>query len=181
MLMVELEDVALSIRESQDGHLEAFEVVVARYQKMVHSLAYRKTGSASDADDLAQEVFIKVFHHLPSFRGEAKFSSWLYRVAVNVCLNWKKAHAHRDQTLRNWQAEMAAEVNSPEPPPAELIRRVELAVLRLPLKQRAAVVLTTYEGMNHAEAARVLGCSETTVSWRLCMARRKLKNWLKSR
>jgi RNA polymerase sigma-70 factor (ECF subfamily) len=135
------------------------------------------TGSQAEAEDLTQESFIAAFHQLDSFRGESKFSSWLYRISTNRCLNWRQRDARRERAYEEWGRER--ELVSGAAPEGDVISaQVQQALLKLDDKQRAAIVLTTYEGMNHAEAARVLGCSETTVSWRIFAARRKLKKWL---
>ena|ERR1017187_8045844 len=159
------------IRRSREGDLAGFEELIRRYQQMIHALTYRMTGSQSDAEDLAQEVFIQAFRKLDNFRGDSKFSTWLYRIAINTCLNWKKSQQRRVQLHHEWaqQSRETADRN------AEVSSRVQEALLTLPPKQRAAIILTAYEGMNHAEAARTLGCSETTVSWRVFTARKKLK------
>src|ERR1017187_8627524 len=162
------------IRRSREGDLAAFEELIRRYQQMIHALTYRMTGSTSDAEDLAQEVFIQAFRKLDSFRGDSQFSTWLYRIGINTCLNWKKSQQRRAQLHQEWaqQPPETADRND------EVGSRVQEALLALPAKQRAAVILTTYEGMNHAEAARALGCSETTISWRVFTARKKLKRLL---
>ncbi|MBI4023452.1 MAG: RNA polymerase sigma factor [Verrucomicrobia bacterium] len=161
------------IRRSQKGDHQAFEALIHRYQRMIHSLTFRMTGSLSDAEDLAQETFIRSYQQLRGFRGEAGFSSWLYRIAMNQCLNWRKGRERREQLHEDWAGQ--------QDQPAQnegMAARVQEALMKLKPKQRAAVVLTTYEGMNHAQAARALGCSETTVSWRIFAARRKLKQLL---
>lgn len=163
------------VRRSQSGDPEAFEALVQRYQRMIHALAFRMTGSSADAEDLAQEVFIRAYRQLGSFRGDAKFSSWIYRIGVNTCLNWKKAAQRREKLHQDW----ADCGQTPSGPPGELAVRVQEALLQLPAKQRAAVVLTVYDGLNHAEAARMLGCSETTISWRIFVARKQLKRLLR--
>jgi RNA polymerase sigma-70 factor (ECF subfamily) len=162
------------VRRSQSGDSEAFEALVQRYQHMIHALTFRMTGSSADAEDLAQEVFIRAYRQLGSFRGDAKFSSWLYRIGVNTCLNWKKSAQRREKLHQDW----ADCDHSTSGPPGELAVRVQEALLRLPAKQRAAIVLTVYDGLNHAEAARMLGCSETTISWRIFVARKQLKKCL---
>jgi RNA polymerase sigma-70 factor (ECF subfamily) len=162
------------IRQSREGDLAAFEELIRRYQQMIHALTFRMTGSPSDAEDLAQEVFIQAFRKLNSFRGDAQFSTWLYRIGINTCLNWKKSQQRRAQLHHDWAQQPDAAIDRNN----ELAARVQEALLALPPKQRAAVILTTYEGMNHAEAARALGCSETTVSWRVFTARKKLKRLL---
>ncbi len=162
--------------QSLKGEPDAFEVLIREHQRMIHSLCYRMTGSLADAEDLAQETFIQAYAHWADFRAEAKVSSWLYRIAVNHCINWRKRAARRDRLHREWSEE-------PRELPAVGSARgqqVQEALLKLNPKQRAAVVLTAYDGLSHAEAAKVLGCSETTVSWRLFAARRKLKALLQN-
>jgi RNA polymerase sigma-70 factor (ECF subfamily) len=162
------------IRKSREGDLAAFEELIRRYQQMIHALTFRMTGSMSDAEDLAQEVFIHAFRKLDSFRGDSQFSTWLYRIGINTTLNWKKSQQRRAQMHQEW-AQQPTETSDRND---ELCSRVQEALLKLPPKQRAAVILTTYQGLNHAEAARALRCSETTVSWRVHMARKKLKRLL---
>ena len=159
------------IRRSREGDLAAFEELIRRYQQMIHALTYRMTGSTSDAEDLAQEVFIQAYRKLDSFRGDSQFSTWLYRIGINTCLNWKKSQQRRAQLHHEWAQQPRESTDQND----EVSSRVQEALLTLPAKQRAAVILTTYEGMNHAEAARALGCSETTISWRVFTARKKLK------
>ena len=169
------------VRQGQDGDPEAFGALVERYQRMVHALTFRMTGSMAEAEDLAQETFLQAFRRLDTFRGESKFSSWLCQIAVNACLNWSKRERRRDEVHRTWAeseaalAKGAGQLNENE---AETAQRVTAALMRLSAEQRAAVVLTVHEGLSHAEAAQALGCAETTVSWRLFAARRKLKGWL---
>jgi RNA polymerase sigma-70 factor, ECF subfamily len=163
------------IQRSQDGDMAAFEELVRRYQQMIHALTFRMTGSMSDAEDLAQEVFIHAFRKLDSFRGDSQFSTWLYRIGINTSLNWKKSQQRRAQVHHEWAQQPPETTDRND----ELRSRVQEALLKLPPKQRAAVVLTVYEGLNHAEAARALGCSETTVSWRVFMARKQLKKCLR--
>ena len=162
------------VRRSQQGDLQAFEELVRRYQRMVHALAYRMTGSLADAEDLAQETFLRAYRQLDSFRGDAKFSSWLYRIAVNTCLNWRKSAQRREKLHQDW-ADSDRDTASGT---SEQAVRIQEGLTRLPAKQQAALVLTTYEGMSHAEAARILNCSETTISWRVFAARKQLKKWL---
>lgn len=165
------------VTRSREGDQQAFAALMQRHQKMIFALTYRMTGCLADAEDLTQESFIAAFEQLATFRGDSKFSSWLYRIATNRCLNWRQRDARRERAYENWGRER--DVAAAAEPHAEAVSaQVQQALLKLEDKQRAAVVLTVYEGMNHAEAARVLGCSETTVSWRLFAARRKLKKWL---
>ncbi len=163
------------IGASLEGDQEAFESLIREHQRMIHSLCYRMTGSLADADDLAQETFIHAHQHLADFRGEAGFSSWLYRIAVNQCLNWRKQSDRRARLHQEWGEEELSESGGN----AEPAGQVQEALMALSPKERAAIVLTVYEGLNHAEAGRVLRCSETTDSWRVFTARRKLKKILR--
>jgi RNA polymerase sigma-70 factor (ECF subfamily) len=142
---------------------------------MIHALTYRMTGSLTDSEDLAQETFVRAYRQLESYRGESKFSSWLYRIGINLCLNWRKRQRREVQFQSEWiqEQELAADTG------ADRSREVQEALMKLHPKQRAAIVLTVYEGLKHAEAAKVLGCSETTVSWRIFAARAKLKKLLR--
>jgi RNA polymerase sigma-70 factor (ECF subfamily) len=179
--MVELEQEKDWLEKSRQGDHTAFENLICCYQRMIHSLAYRMTGSLADADDVTQEVFIRAFQQIDSYRSEAKFSSWLCRIAVNACLNWRQREMRRAEVYRDWAKE--ARSGGSEKENAALdddSQRVQAALSRLPPQQRAAIVLTVYEEMSHAQAARALGCSEATVSWRVFAARTKLKRWLKS-
>jgi RNA polymerase sigma-70 factor (ECF subfamily) len=165
------------IARSREGDHEAFEALVRRYQRMIHALAFRMTGSSSDAEDIAQETFIAAFHELNGFKGDARFSSWLYRIAANRCLNALKRNERRARAYESWMNESQDEAAGGNEDEA-MARAVQAALMKLDPKQRSALVLTTYENLNHADAAAVLGCAETTVSWRVFAARRKLKRWL---
>ena len=168
------------VLQSQNGDPSAFELLVRNHQQMVHALTFRMTGSAADAEDLAQETFLRAYEQIGSFNGRAKFSTWLYSIAVHACLNWRRDEARRFQAYAQCAEETGAKPAGAGISPAEneMVQRTQAALMKLPAKQRAAIVLTIYEGLNHAEASKVLGCSETTVSWRVFAAKRKLKRWL---
>ena len=166
--------------QSQKGDPAAFEALVRNHQRMVHSLTFRMTGSLADAEDLAQEAFIRAYEQIGAFHGASKFSTWLYRIAVNCCLNWRQSESRRFRLQTDCANELSAQqMNGGHASGGHRANeQVQAALLKLPAKQRAAIVLTIYDGLNHAEAAQVLGCSETTVSWRVFAARQKLKRWL---
>jgi RNA polymerase sigma-70 factor (ECF subfamily) len=173
--MVATDDHGRRVVQSQNGDQGAFEALIREHQRMIHSLCYRMSGSLADAEDLAQETFIHAYQHLGEFRSEARFSSWLCRIAVNQCLNWQK----RRQRLEQLHSEWGAQDREPSGDDTAQAQQIQEALLTLPPKQRAALILTTYDGLTHAEAAAALGCSETTISWRLFAARGKLKRLLK--
>jgi RNA polymerase sigma-70 factor, ECF subfamily len=168
------------VLRSQRSDPAAFEELVRQHQRMVHALTYRMTGSLADAEDLAQETFLRAYEQIGTFRGTAKFSTWLYRIAVNACLNWRQSETRRHQLHALAAEEFSAQQADGGNAPGDQSREVQAALLKLSAKQRAAIVLTIYDGLNHAGAAQVLDCSETTVSWRIFAAKRKLKRFLKT-
>ncbi len=135
------------------------------------------TGSLADAEDLTQETFLRAFRQLSSFRGESKFSTWLCQIAMNLSLNWRAREGRRSNIHSKWAEDALS--SSPDKFPDELSQRVQRALDKLPPKQRAAIVLAVYEDRSHAEAAKLLNCTEATVSWRVFAARQKLKRLLK--
>ena len=171
------------VRQSQRGNPSAYEELVRRHQQMIHALTFRMTGTVADAEDLAQEAFIRAYAQIQSFGGGAKFSTWLYSIAVHACLNWRRSEVRRSQAYAGCVEEMLADQSDGKSVPAEnrAAQEAQAALMKLPAKQRAAIVLTIYDGLNHAEAAQALGCSETTVSWRIFAAKRKLKKILTAR
>lgn len=177
--MLETDDDKDWVTQSRNGDHAAFEALIRKHQQMVHTLTFRMTGSVADCKDLAQETFVRAYQQLDSYQGTAKFSSWLYRITVNCCLDWRRQEQRRELLHQNWSDSNAGQPSDNGAPDLdELSREVRAALMKLPAKQRAAIVLTVYGGHNHAEAAKSLGCSETTVSWRIFSARRKLKKLL---
>ena len=167
-----LDDEPNLVEASRSGEAEAFAKLVARYQTMIHALTYRMCGSDADASDLAQDTFVVAWNRIDQFRGESRFSSWLYRIAMNLCLNWRARLARESQAKLELSQQQCDDSRSPED---ARTRHLQAALMQLPPKQRAAIVLTVYDELTHGEAAEILGCSETTISWRIFSARRKLK------
>jgi len=166
------------IQNSLAGDTEAYAALVKQYQKMVHSVAFRMTGSLDDAEDLAQETFLRAYRQLDTFRGESKFSTWLCQIALNLSLNWRTREKRRSEIHTIWSKDAILRHDARDEFPDELSRRVQNALAKLPAKQRAAIVLTVYENHSHASAAKLLNCTEATISWRVFAARQKLKRWL---
>jgi RNA polymerase sigma-70 factor (ECF subfamily) len=144
---------------------------------MIHAFCYRSCFDPAQAEDLAQETLIKVARSLGAYRGDASFKSWLYRIAANTTRDWLRQKV-RQTRIAEVVAEQWAEDSAAAEPDHS---RVTEALRALPDDLRLAIVLTFYEGMNHAAAAQVLGCAETTVSWRVFRAKRKLKTLLSRR
>jgi RNA polymerase sigma factor (sigma-70 family) len=155
------------------GDRDAFESLLRRHYDRVHRLAWRLTGSASDAEDMAQEVCCTLVEKLGSFKGEAKFSTWLMGIAVNAC----RDHRRRGLTLGRLRERLSVLAGlAPPPDGRDAFRRSWLAseLARLDPLLRDTVVLVVGEDLTHAEAARALGVAESTVSWRMHEARRQL-------
>jgi RNA polymerase sigma-70 factor (ECF subfamily) len=167
------------IEQSVSGDPEAYAALVVQHQAMIRAVTFRMTGSLDDAEELAQDAFLRAYRRLGSFGGNSKFSTWLCKIAINLSLDWRRRESRRDEIHSKWAAETVSENSSDGGFPDELSRRVQESLNRLPAKQRAAIVLTVYENQSHAQAAKTLGCTEATISWRVFAARQKLKRLLK--
>jgi len=177
--MAPADDEPKLIAQSLAGDPEAYAALVKQHQTMIRTVAFRMTGSLDDAEELAQDSFLRAYRQLGSFNGASKFSTWLCKIAINLSLDWRRRENRRGDIHAQWAAEAMTENAANGGFPDELSRRVQSALNRLPAKQRAAIVLTVYENQSHAEAAKTLGCTEPTISWRVFVARRKLKHLLK--
>jgi RNA polymerase sigma-70 factor (ECF subfamily) len=165
-----------------DGRRDAFDVIVARHQRQVYQLCYRFAGNHEDASDLAQDVFIRAFRGLHSFKGQAAFSTWLYRIAVNVCLNRVGVPA------RKWISLDAADQPDvrEERADARILRTeraaaVRAAIARLPKKQRAALILRVYHDLPHDQIAAIVGSSVGAVKANFFHALANLKKLLSAK
>jgi RNA polymerase sigma-70 factor (ECF subfamily) len=151
-----------AIEACRRGEREAFDRLVLRYQRDVYRLCYRYVNNHEDANDLAQEVFLKAWRAISRFRGESSFSTWLYRIAVNACLNFRAVRRPVTQELPEGLSDprpgAAARVET-----ADEARRVRAAVARLPEKQRATLILKVYHELTHEEVAGILGSTVGTV------------------
>src|ERR1700744_2035434 len=114
--MVEPEDEKNWVMRSRHGDQIAFENLIRSHQAMIHSLTFRLTGSVSDAQDLAQEAFVRAYQQLDTFQGTSKFSSWLYRIAVNACLDWRRREKRRLELHTQWSEWNAGEAAGHEAP-----------------------------------------------------------------
>ena len=151
-----------AIEACKRGEREAFDELVVRYQRGVYRLCYRYVNNHEDANDLTQEVFLRAWRAIGRFRGRSAFSTWLYRIGVNACLNFRAARRPPAQELPDTVADpgvgAAERVESDEQ-----ARRVREAVGRLPEKQRATLILKIYHELTHQEVAQILGSTVGTV------------------
>jgi len=150
------------IQQVLEGQTGAFDVLVSRHQRAIFRLSYRMTRNVEDARDIAQEAFVQAFRSLGSFRRQSSFLTWLYRIAVNLCLNHRKATTHEDP------AEVDARVpDDREDALTALLmdereRALTAAIEALPPQQRATLTLRVHQGLSHREIAEVLDCAEGT-------------------
>jgi RNA polymerase sigma-70 factor (ECF subfamily) len=141
----------------------AFDLIVERHRRSVYQLCYRFVGNHEDASDLSQDVFLRAYLGLRSFRGQATLATWLYRIGVNVCLNRVSAKTTLGKLTEPIAERQFVDVRG-ESPSERLLKeergvRVRAAIAQLPSKQRATLILRTYHDMSHQEIAEVLGSS----------------------
>jgi RNA polymerase sigma-70 factor (ECF subfamily) len=171
MTRTDEELVALSI----DGDTESFNQLVIRWERPIYALAYRVIGREEEARDIVQETFLRAYRGIGNFRGQAKFSSWVYRIALNLCRDWirRERRAPIAPTPEGVDViELAAEQGPVESIEAlvarhDMSRVVAKAMETLPEEQRTAIVLKEYHGMTFQEIADLQGCPLSTVKTRL--------------
>jgi RNA polymerase sigma-70 factor (ECF subfamily) len=174
-------DYSLTQRSSQ-GDVFAFEELYARHNRRVYSLCLRMTGNTSEAEDLAQEVFIQLYRKVGSFRGESAFTTWLHRLTVNqVLMHFRKRGVKLEQTTDDGDTPTQIVVGTGDPMRMPVVDRIALdaAVVQLPPGYRTVFVLHDVEGHEHEEIARMLGCSVGTSKSQLHKARMKLRMLLR--
>src|SRR5256885_6906171 len=163
------------VARSMGGDSDSFNELVLRWERPIYALAYRTIGREEDARDVCQETFLRAFRALPGFRGQAKFSSWLYRIALNLCRDWirKERRAPTVQVADDVDLMELAAAAEPSESIEDVVARhdqtraVERAMAFLPADQRTAIVLKEYHGLTFQEIADVLGCPLSTVKTRL--------------
>ena len=182
------EDLMARVAKGDD---EAFEILVNRHQTSVLNLIYRFIGDRTQAKELAQEVFLRVWQTAKSYEPKAKFTTWIYRIATNLCLNELKSARRRKwfQFLRpDEDNEDAAEDLLPDRSPSaedlllakERSHQISEALQSLPANQRMALVLKRYDDLSYQEIAQILGCSVSAVESLLVRAKRTLQEKLKN-
>jgi len=182
-------DETVLVQRAQRGNLEAYDELVQRYQERIYATIYHMTSNHEDANDLAQESFIKAFQALKTFKGGSSFYTWLYRIAVNKTINFLKQRKNRIHLSLNdldFNAEhdpdLVALISDKTPRRdanlAELQEKLNTALLKLSEPHRLVVVLHDVQGMSHDEIAKVMDCNIGTVRSRLFYARQQLQAWL---
>ena len=182
------EQEAAVIQAVLDGDVNAYEALVKEYEKNVYNLALRMTGNSEDAADMAQEAFIKAYNSLTAFRGDSKFSVWLYRIVSNVCLDFLRSRS-RKQTVslstenddgEEVELDIADETHSPEQLLDRSLTRdaVRRGLAALPPDHREILLLREIQGLSDEEIADVLGLEAGTVKSRIFRARKKMCSFL---
>jgi RNA polymerase sigma-70 factor (ECF subfamily) len=177
------------VQRARRGDLEAYDQLVQRYQERIYATVYHMTSNHEDANDLAQESFIKAFQALKSFKGGSSFYTWLYRIAVNKTINFLKQRKKRIHLSLNdldinaeHDPDLLALVSDKTPLREanlnELQEKLNTALLKLSEPHRLVVVLHDVQGLSHEEIAEVMDCNIGTVRSRLFYARQQLQAWL---
>jgi len=161
------------------GQRAAFDLIVERHRRTVYQVCFRFVGNHEDASDLAQDAFIRAYRALGKFKGESSLSTWLYRIAVNVCLN---RMALKTPSFEAIEADRHLDTRGERPDEpvyrAERAELVKAAIARLPRKQRATLILRVYHELPHDEIARILGSSVGAVKANFFHALNNLKRLL---
>jgi RNA polymerase sigma-70 factor, ECF subfamily len=170
------------VEASLAGNREAFDAIVRRHQRQVYQLCYRFAGNHEDASDLAQDAFIRAYRGLGSFKGNSTFSTWLYRVAVNVCLNRVGSRARKPLLPLDAAERVDARGERVDTMllRGERAAEIRAAIARLPRKQRAALILRVYHELPHDRIAEILGSSVGAVKANFFHALTNLRKLLRA-
>ena len=182
-------DEELLVRQARHGDLEAYDELVRRHQQRIYATIYHMTANHEDANDLAQESFIKAFQALKSFKGGSSFYTWIYRIAVNKTINFLKQRKNRVHMSLNdldFNAEhdpdMMALISDKTPRReaglTELQEKLNAALMKLSEPHRLVVVLHDVQGQSHEDIAKIMNCNIGTVRSRLFYARQQLQGFL---
>ena len=164
------------VTRAQAGDVDCFNQLVARWERPIYALAYRTLGREEDARDVVQEAFLRAYRGLRGFKGEAKFSSWLYRITLNLCRDWSRRE-RRAPVVQLPEGtdpvDLADERVQTTESVEDLVARREMSaavaktLAELPEEQRAAILLKEYHGLTFQEIAGMLNCPLSTVKTRL--------------
>jgi len=174
------------VKQAKQGDVDAFTELVRRFQEKIYHTILSLTRNQQDANDLAQETFMHAYKSLRNFKQRSSFYTWIYRIAVNLTLNFLKRR-RRDEKRKvhiedySLDVKSSASTLSPERHSMknELSEKLKEAIDSLPLIYRTSFVLVVFQGMTHTQAAKVLRCSENTVSWRMHKARKMIQQILR--
>jgi len=170
------------VERAQNGERAAFDELVRRHFARIHGLAFRLVGNHEDAEDLAQECFVRAWGALDRFRDSGGLAAWFARIAIHLAHDLHRRRGRRGEAVAGALGPSVTAPSSPEPSAAlserELSRRIESAIERLPWRLRVALTLRVFEGLDYVEIARTSGVTETTARTHVMKARRLLARWL---
>jgi len=170
------------VNQVVDGNEQAFAQLVSKYQTMVFSTIYRYIGNHDDVEDLAQEVFIKIWRNIQKFKGKSKLSTWIYRITANHCLTYRSKHRQTPLSLEGLTEQGTTPESLTMRPDYETkhkIEQVKQAVQELPPRQRLALVLSQFEERTYKEIAEIMDISISSVESLIFRARTALKKKFK--
>jgi RNA polymerase sigma-70 factor (ECF subfamily) len=173
------------VQKTIEGDSEAFNELVQRHHGRIYGLAYRMLGNVEDAADATQDIFLEAYKSIKTFQFQSKFSTWLYRVGINVCQQYNRKFDSRERTLTAYVQELDEQDAYHENCPDRLLLKAERdklvqeAINQLPSRQRLAITLFYMQHLKYREIAELLDCPEGTVASRLNTAVSNLKSKLK--
>jgi RNA polymerase sigma factor (sigma-70 family) len=177
------------VRRAKTGEMDAYDALVRRYQERIYATIYHMTANHEDANDLAQETFIKAFQALKSFKGDSSFFTWVYRIAVNKTINFLKQRKNKAHMSLNdldvnaeHDADLVALISDKTPRREvsliELQEKLNVAMQKLSEIHRLVVTLHDVQGLSHEEISKIMDCNTGTVRSRLFYARQQLQAYL---
>jgi len=178
--------------KAKSGDIEAFEQLIEAYEKKVFNIALRMIGNYDDANDIAQEVFIRVYKSLGGFKEQSAFSTWIYRITTNVCLDELRKRKNKkvvyiDEDLKGDDGEIKRQFEATEPTPEMVAEKnyvkqvVNDAIQKLSEEHRTVIILRDINGFSYEEIAKITKCPEGTVKSRINRARQALKDILSTK
>jgi len=168
------------VQQIQSGHEAAFNELMRRYKLPVVNFVYRLLGSVEDAQDVAQEIFVRVYRNVDTVRPETKFSTWLFALARHAAIDhWRRRQRHPAEPLESVPPLVGRSDTVEDVAAREVSHEIAAAVEKLPEDQRVALILAEYHGLSYAEVAEILRCTEKSVEARLYRAKQTLRGRLR--
>ena len=180
------------IKKAKGGNVEAFEELVKQSQKKVFNIAYKMMDNYDDANELAQEAFIKAYQSIDKFKGDSLFSTWIYRITTNVCLDELRRRKNKkvislNENIKYNDEEIQQQIKDESPGPEQIFEEKESKKLinqcieSLPVDYKTVIILRDIQGFSYEEIAKILNCPEGTVKSRINRARKALRDIFKNK
>ncbi len=177
-MMSETTSDGVLVARAVEGDRAAFAALVSRHYDFAFRTAFKWCGNREDAEDVAQDVCVRLGRSIRSFDGKARFSTWLYRVVLNATRDFQRKGMAEQRKLDEWAAEPGRPLTQEAHGDADETDTLWHSVRQLPPKQRDALLLVYGEELSHADAADVMGCAEGTVSYHISEGRKRLKQMM---